>query len=188
MQSLDGITQSNARMVDSSVRSAERLREQARQLSASVVSMKLRQGCADEARALVDKAVTLIRNEGLAAATRRFHDKAAGGFVDRDLFIIVLDRKGHFRAFGMDPSKADKPAVAAPGVNIDELNGKTYAAADAGGGWIEFRSMHPVTKLPVDKMAYVMPASDELIVMCSVNKSDGAPATQAAPSAALAGR
>ena len=188
VQSLDGITQSNARMVDSSVRSAERLREQARQLSAAVVSMKLRQGCADEARALVDKAVALIGSAGLPAAVSRFHARD-GGFIDRDLFIIVMDRRGHFRAFGMDPSKADKPAVAAPGVNIDELNAKTYTAADSGGGWIEFKSLHPQTKLPVDKMAYVLPAGPELVVMCSVNKTDGAAApagTVVPPVAALA--
>jgi len=173
VQSLDGITQSNALMVDSSVRSAERLREQARHLSAAVISMKLRQGCADEARALVDKAVALIQNEGATSAFARFH-RRDGGFVDRDLFIVALDRRGYFRAFGMDPSKADKPAVAAPGVNIDELNAKSFGAADAGGGWIEFKSLHPQTKLPVDKMAYVMPCGKELIVMCSVNKTDGA--------------
>ncbi|HEY0820603.1 MAG TPA: methyl-accepting chemotaxis protein, partial [Rhizobacter sp.] len=185
VQSLDGITQSNARMVDSSVKSAERLREQARQLSASVGTMKLRQGCADEARALVERAVSLIGSAGLAAAVGRFHARD-GGFVDRDLFIIVLDRKGYFRAFGMDPAKADKPAVAAPGVNIDELNAKTYGAADAGGGWIEFKSLHPQTKLPVDKMAYVMPSGPELVVMCSVNKTDGAALPAPAPALARA--
>ncbi|WOB08845.1 methyl-accepting chemotaxis protein [Piscinibacter gummiphilus] len=183
VQSLDGITRSNARMVDSSVKSAEKLREQARQLSAAVVSMKLRQGCADEARALVDKAVALIHSAGLPSAASRFHARD-GGFVDRDLFIIVMDRKGYFRAFGMDPKKADKPAVAAPGVNIDELNAKTYAAADAGGGWIEFKSLHPQTKLAVEKMAYVQPAGPELVVMCSVNKTDGAAAPAGAPPAA----
>jgi methyl-accepting chemotaxis protein len=179
VQSLDGITRSNALMVDSSVKSAERLREQARQLSASVGSMKLRQGCADEARVLVDKAVALIASAGLQAAVSRFHARD-GGFIDRDLFIIVLDRKGYFRAFGMDPNKANKPSVAAPGVNAEEVNAKTYAMADAGGGWIEFRGMHPVTKLPVDKMAYVMPSGPELMVMCSVNKTDGVPVAPAA--------
>ncbi|MBL0728640.1 methyl-accepting chemotaxis protein [Piscinibacter sp. HJYY11] len=185
VQSLDGITQSNARMVDSSVKSAERLREQARQLSAAVVTMKLRQGCADEARALVDKAAALIHSAGLPTAVGRFHARD-GGFIDRDLFIIVLDRKGIFRAFGMDPNKADKPAVAAPGVNIEELNAKTYAAADAGGGWIEFKSLHPQTKLPVDKMAYVLPVGAELVVMCSVNKTDGSVAAAPAPALARA--
>lgn len=180
VQSLDGITQSNALMVDSSVRSAETLRQQARQLSASVITMKLRQGCADEARELVDKAVALLKSAGAAAAIGRFHARD-GGFIDRDLFIIVLDRRGYFRAFGMDPSKADKPSVAAPGVNVDELNARTRQCADGGGGWIEFRALHPVSKQPVDKMAYVMPAGPELIVMCSVNKSDGAMAAPVAP-------
>ena len=182
VQSLDGITQSNARMVDSSVKSAERLREQARQLSAAVVAMKLRQGCADEARALVERAGDLIQSVGLPAAVSRFHARD-GGFIDRDLFIIVLDRKGCFRAFGMDPGKADKPAVAAPGVDIAELNAKTYARADEGGGWFEFRSLHPQTRVPVDKMAYVLPVGD-LVVMCSVNKSDGAAVAAAVASTA----
>ncbi|MEO8153370.1 MAG: methyl-accepting chemotaxis protein [Rhizobacter sp.] len=178
VQSLDGITQSNARMVDSSVRSAEKLREQARQLSAAVITMKLRQGCADEARALVDKAVALLKSAGTAAAVGRFHARD-GGFIDRDLFIIVIDRRGYFRAFGMDPSKADKPSVAAPGVNVEELNAKTLQCADNGGGWVEFRSLHPVTRAPVDKMAYVMRADKDLVVMCSVNKSDGSGAAPA---------
>jgi methyl-accepting chemotaxis protein len=172
VQGLDRITQSNALMVDSSARSAERLRQQSQQLSAAVISMKLRQGCADEARSLVDQAVALILSEGTVAAIRRFHLRD-GGFIDRDLFIIVLDRRGYFRAFGADPGKADKPAVAAPGVNIEELNRKTLQCADSGGGWIEFRSLHPQTRVPVDKMAYVMAAERDLIVMCSVNKTDG---------------
>jgi methyl-accepting chemotaxis protein len=172
VQGLDGITHSNAQMVDSLARSAERLRQQSRQLSGGVISMKLRQGCADEARALVERAVALITSAGAGTAIKRFHQRD-GGFVDRDLFIIVLDRRGYFRAFGADPSKADKPAVAAPGVNIEELNRKTMQCADGGGGWIEFRSMHPETRVAVDKMAYITPADRDLIVMCSVNKTDG---------------
>ncbi|TKC92322.1 chemotaxis protein [Trinickia terrae] len=179
VQGLDRITQSNAQMVDGSLRSAERLRQQSRQLSAAVISMKLRQGCADEARTLVERAAQLIASAGAAAAIQRFH-RRDGGFVDRDLFIIVLDRRGWFRAFGADPAKAGKPAVAAPGVNIEELNGKTFECADRGGGWIEFRSLHPATRVPVDKMAYILPAGPELVVMCSVNKTDGLPAAGAA--------
>ncbi|CAG4897164.1 methyl-accepting chemotaxis protein [Paraburkholderia gardini] len=185
VQSLNRITHSNAQMVDSSAHSAERLRQQSHQLSAAVISMKLRQGCADEARALVERAVALIRNEGAAAAIRRFHQRD-GDFVDRDLFIIVLDRRGYFRAFGADPGKADKPAVAAPGVNVEELNRKTMQCADSGGGWIEFRSLHPETRVAVDKMAYVMPAGPDLIVMCSLNKTDGV--SWAGPSPAPGGR
>ncbi|RDU98807.1 methyl-accepting chemotaxis protein [Trinickia dinghuensis] len=175
VQGLDRITHSNARMVETSLHAAERLRQQSRQLCAAVIAMKLRQGCADEARALVERAAQLLESAGLAAAAERFH-RRDGGFIDRDLFVIVLDRNGMFRAFGADPAKAGKPAVAAPGVDIDALNRQTFERADRGGGWIEFRSLHPVSRLPVDKMAYVRPVGAALIVMCSVNKTDGLPA------------
>ena len=172
VNALDSLTQGNAQMVDTTVHAAQSLREQAQQLSAGVVSMRLRQGCADEARAMVERAVEFIAQTGRAAAVQRFHDRS-GGFVDRDMFIIVIDRNGWFRAFGMDPSKADKPAVAAPGVNIDELNARTWRCADEGGGWLQFKSLHPITKLPADKMAYVLPAGPDWVVMCSINKNDG---------------
>jgi hypothetical protein len=186
VRAIDGLTQRNAQLAESSVQSAERLRQQADGLRSGVSSMRLRQGCADEARALCEKAVGLIASAGLAAARAQFHDRA-GGFIDRDLFVIVLDRQGYFRAFGMDPSKADKPAVAAPGVDINELNARSFAAADEGGGWIEFRSLHPITKLPVDKLAYVLPVGD-LVVMVSANRSDTgeAPTATAAPARAPA--
>jgi hypothetical protein len=144
--------------------------------------MRLRQGCADEARAMAERAAQCVRAMGTAEAARRFHDRA-GGFIDRDLFVILMDRRGNFLAFGADPSKANKPAVAAPGVDIQELNRKTYAAADAGGGWVEFRSLHPITRLPVDKMAFVVPVGEQ-VVLVSVNKSDGGGAPAAAPSVA----
>lgn len=172
VRSLDDITQRNAQLVDISAQSADKLRAQAINLSGAVNGMRLRQGCADEARALVQKAVALIESEGLDAAVRRFHDRQ-GGFIDRDLFIIVLDRQGYFRAFGMDPSKANKPSVAAPGVDLAELNHKTRITADEGGGWIEFRGLHPISRLPADKMAYVLPAGQDCMVLCSINKNDG---------------
>ena len=169
---LDQITQRNALMAESSVRAAESLRSQAQKLSAGVTSMRLRQGCADEARALVEQAVHVIHQVGKQAAKARFHDRN-GGFNDRDMFIVVVDRNGYFRAFGMDPTKADKPAVAAPGVDIAELNRKTWHIADAGGGWVQFQSRHPVTAAVIDKMAYVLPADKDWVVLCSINKTDG---------------
>ena len=126
----------------------------------------------------MEAATQLILQHGLDAAVRQFHDRSSR-FFDRDLFIIVLDRKGYFRAFGMDPSKANKPSVAAPGVDLESLNRAVRALADQGGGWHQFRGMHPVTKLPCDKMAYVLPAGPELMVLCSINKNDGSEPTQA---------
>lgn len=183
IRGLDDITQRNAELVEVSTQSSGALHMQASNLAGSVVSMKLRQGCADEARALVEAATQLILQQGLDAAVRQFHDRSSR-FFDRDLFIIVLDRKGYFRAFGMDPSKANKPSVAAPGVDLEALNRDTRAQADQGGGWVQFRGIHPVTKLPCDKMAYVLPAGSELMVLCSINKNDGSDPSRASRIAA----
>ena len=168
---IERLTQRNAQLVAGSVQSADALRSQAEALKSGVASMRLRQGCADEARAMAERAAQCVRDAGVSEAARRFHDRS-GGFVDRDLFVILMDRRGNFLAFGADPSKANKPAVAAPGVDVDALNRKVYAMADAGGGWVEFRSLHPITRAPVDKMAYVVPVNEQ-VVCVSVNRSDG---------------
>jgi methyl-accepting chemotaxis protein len=182
---IDHLTQRNAQLVAGSVTAADALRRQADTLKAGVASMRLRQGCADEARALAERAAQCVRQLGVAQAARRFHERT-GGFIDRDLFVIMMDRGGNFVAFGADPSKANRPAVAAPGVDVAELNRMTYATADAGGGWVEFRSFHPLTRVPVDKMAYVMPV-DKHVVMVSVNRSDGGPAQLARHGHAMPG-
>ena len=156
---IDQLTQSNAILVDDSAQSAERLRTQADKLRSGVAWMRLRQGCADEARALCERAAETVQREGLDAAVRRFHDPK-GGFIDRDLFVIVLNQRNHFLAFGADPTKANKPAVAAPGVDLDDLCRRTLSTAAAGGGWVEFRGIHPITRQPVEKMSYVRPAGE----------------------------
>jgi methyl-accepting chemotaxis protein len=171
VETMQRLAADNAHMVDASADAAERLRAQAGALKQGVVSMRLRQGCADEARALCERARDRLVQQGQAAAVRAFHDRA-GGFFDRDLFVILLDRQGWFRAFGVDPSKADKPAVLPPGVDVQATVAQTLALADAGGGWMAFRSWHPVTRTPVDKLAYVLPWQD-MAVMVSANRSDG---------------
>jgi methyl-accepting chemotaxis protein len=169
---LDRITQSNAKMVDVTAGFAGKLHEQAGFLSRSVKAIQLRQGCADEARALVERAVRLIDAEGLAQAKTQFHARD-GDFIDRDLFIFVLDRRNYFRAFGANPDKSDRPAVAAPGTDIRELCARIWRTADTGGGWIEYRAPHPVTGEVTDKIGYALLADGgRYAVMSSVNRSD----------------
>ncbi|HET9642203.1 MAG TPA: methyl-accepting chemotaxis protein [Burkholderiaceae bacterium] len=168
---LDELTQRHAQMMDETVRAAQRLHEQSGKISVAAGWMRLRQGCADEARALVEKAVAYIRTHGKQAAVEVIHDPN-GPFRDRDMFVIAIDGMNYFRAFGADPSKANKPTEAAPGVNIKELDARIHAAADSGGGWVDFQSMHPVTGAVVEKLAYVLPV-DDWAVLCSINRNDG---------------
>jgi hypothetical protein len=121
--------------------------------------MQLRQGWTDEARALVERATAAIHSEGLSSARHRVHDRA-GGFNDRDFFILVVDRKNYFRAFGVNPAKPTslRRRLRAP---------TSWHAVGRGGGWVEYCSMHPVTKLIVDKIGYVLPSRDSSTPRCA---------------------
>jgi len=171
---LDDITQHNARMAEGSVHTADQLRARAGRLSDGVQDMRLRQGCADEAKALAERASRLIDSAGGDEAVRQFHDPK-GVFRDRDLYIVVADRDDYFRAFGSDPGKAGKLRKdAIPDGNQTAIRADTWRAADAGGGWIEFSAPHPITKRIVDKLGYVAPAlGGRWAVLCSVNRGDG---------------
>ena len=174
VETLDDITQHNARMAEGSVYTADQLRARAGRLSDGVQDMRLRQGCADEARAMAERAARLIDSAGGDEAVRQFHDPK-GAFRDRDLYIVVADRNDYFRAFGSDPSKAGRLRKdAIPGDNQVAIREATWRAVEAGGGWIEFSAPHPITKRVVDKLGYVVPAlGGRWAVLCSVNRGDG---------------
>ncbi|MFL9915433.1 methyl-accepting chemotaxis protein [Paraburkholderia fungorum] len=171
---LDDITQRNGQMVGGSVETASLLQARADRLSDAVKYIRLRQGCADEARALAERAARLVDTEGPENAVRRFHDPK-GGFHDRDLYIVVADRDDYFRAFGSDPAKVGKRREEAlPGEDQSAIREASWRAIEQGGGWIEFSGRHPVTKQPVEKIGYVTPAlGGRWAVQCSVNRGDG---------------
>ncbi|MFL9907074.1 methyl-accepting chemotaxis protein [Paraburkholderia sp. RL17-337-BIB-A] len=171
---LDDITQRNGQMVGGSVETASLLQARADRLSDGVKYIRLRQGCADEARALAERAARLVDTEGPENAVRRFHDPQ-GGFHDRDLYIVVADRDDYFRAFGSDPGKVGKRREEAlPGEDQSAIREASWRAIEQGGGWIEFSGRHPVTKQPVEKIGYVTPAlGGRWAVQCSVNRGDG---------------
>lgn len=178
---LDGITQRNGQMVGGSVETASLMQVRADRLSDGVKYIRLRQGCAEEARAMAERAARLVDTEGPQNAVRRFHDPQ-GGFRDRDLYIVVADRDDYFRAFGSDPSKAGmlrKDAL--PGDDQSAIRDASWRAVDQGGGWIEFNGRHPVTKQPVEKIGYIAPAlGGRWAVQCSVNRGDGLMASRSA--------
>jgi methyl-accepting chemotaxis protein len=171
---LDDITQRNGEMVGGSVETASQLQARADRLSDGVKYIRLRQGCADEARAMAERAARLVDTEGPENAVRLFHDPK-GGFRDRDLYIVVTDRDDYFRAFGPDPSKAGKLRKEVfPGGGQSAIREAIWRAVDQSGGWVEFNGQHPVTKQPVEKIGYVTPALDgRWAVQCSVNRGDG---------------
>jgi cytochrome c len=121
-------------------------------------------GTADEAKALVDKAAHLIASEGSEKAYATFDDPA-GGFVDRDLYVFVLNMQGTILAHG-----ANKGLIGKSVIDLKDPDGKAFVQAEistaqnnANGGWVDYRWPNPVTKKVEAKSSFVMKVGDVFI-------------------------
>ncbi|MEY2688655.1 MAG: hypothetical protein RL375_2853 [Pseudomonadota bacterium] len=172
---LDDITRHNAQMVNDSNNATADLMARASSLQLAVNGIRLWQGSVDEAHALVDRAVELIASQGLEAAIRQIHDPD-GGFIDRDLYVFGLDRQGLYRLMGADPTRVGQAAPMIATAQGPLLHEALWAAADNGGGWVDYQLSHPETLALVGKTSFARLAGDDLLVACGVYKhghSDG---------------
>ncbi len=177
---LDAITQQNQHMVVASQTAAAALVDRASALSRAVASIRLRQGSADEARALVDRALALIHSQGRAAAAPVLHS-AAEGFVDRDLYIFLIDRQGRYVLHGAKPAAEGTPVHNVPGIDGDRFVRDAWAAAAAGGGWIEYQIVQPNTGKVLPKASWIAPLDEHCLIGCGVYRDVAAPAAPSTP-------
>jgi methyl-accepting chemotaxis protein len=167
---LDEITRENAALVEESSTASHALVERATKLREAVASMRLRQGSADEALALVQRAREHIAQRGRPQAMADFN-RPDGDWIDRDLYIFSLDRNGIFSAFGANPAIVGQAHGAVPGLDSD-FPDKVWAMADAGGGWVQYEVLHPLTKEVSAKESYVQLATDGTLVGCGIYRSE----------------
>jgi len=182
---IDEITQQNASMVESAFHSSSQLSARAEKLSAAVASFRLRQGSADEAFALVRKAVELYAAKGGSALEHI--TTAAGEFSDRDMYVFAFDRQGIYRAFA---GKSDKVGTAVrdnPGVDGAKLVRDAFEQASRGGGWVDYDFANPQSHTVDLKTSYVEPVTPDLVLGCGVYKTRAEVATPLAAGAGPAG-
>ena len=169
VQQLDQITQHNAQMVGHAVAQAEALEQRASTLSRAVAAFRLQQGTADEAVALVQKAVALYKTTSHDQFLRSLTDKNQP-YHDRDMYVFVLDSAGTYRAFGGNPAKVGTRVQDIPGIAGDRLVSDIVAQANRAPGWVEYDINNPATGAVQTKMSYVSRVGD-LYVGCGVYKS-----------------
>ena len=180
---LDELTRRNVVMVEESTTAASDLVDRAAALSGAVASIRLRQGSADEARSLVLKALAQIKASGLAAATRDFHTRESG-YVDRDLYVFVVDRQGVYRVHGAKPAMEGKRVHEVPGIDGDRFVREAWAAAqssDGKGGWVEYDIVNPESGQVLPKASYVVALDKQQFVGCGVYRHDVATPRAKAP-------
>eukprot|EP01034_Spumella_vulgaris_P038468 gene38468-47503_t len=121
-------------------------------------------GSANEAVAMVKKAVALIKSDGKEKAFAAIADPANKDFHDRDLYIYVYDLNGVAVAHGVNPKLVGKNLL-----DMKDNEGKAMiqemvkVAKEKGSGWVDFKWPNPVTKAVEAKSGYVERAGDLLV-------------------------
>lgn len=170
VQQLDQITQQNAQMVEHAVAQSLALGERASTLSMAVSRFQLQQGTAEEARALVERAVPLRNGLSREQFLRTITDKNQP-WHDRDMYVFALDRAGHYLAFGGNSAKVGTRVQEVPGVDGDRLTADIVAQAESAPGWVEYDYVNPTSGKVQTKMSYVCLVDDDLYVGCGVYKA-----------------
>jgi methyl-accepting chemotaxis protein len=181
---LEDITLQNAAMVEESAKDAGELVHRAQALGEAVASIRLRQGSADEACALVEKAHALVTREGVERASQVF-TRADGGFIDRDLYIFIVDREGRYLVHGLKPAMNGHRVHELPGIDGDRFVREAWAAATGNGQhWVEYDIVNPDTGKVQPKASYVVALNDRLLLGCGIYRSTSAASAVQAPTGA----
>lgn len=126
-------------------------------------------GTATDAIAMVKRAVALLNKKGKEEAFKQFNDPS-GSFIDRDLYIAVIDEKGTMVAHGANARIIGKSVIA-----LKDADGKPFikallnSAQQKDGGWVEYKWPNPVSNAIELKSTYVEKAGD-LTVACGIYK------------------
>jgi methyl-accepting chemotaxis protein len=166
---LDDITQENAAMVEQTSSASAGLGERAHRLARTVSTFRLRQGTADEAHALVTRAVALFERRG-AACLAEISD-AANGYADRDMYVFAWDRGLVYHAFAGKPYNVGKTGAQILGTDVTQLTRDVWAAAAQGGGWVDYDFLNPATGLVAPKRSFVVPVRDDLVLGCGIYRT-----------------
>ena len=111
-------------------------------------------GTADEAKALVDKAVEYVKANGKDKAVEAFNDPK-GEFVKEDLYIFMFENAGTTLAHGANPKLVGKNML-----ELKDADGKLFVQefvekVKNGGGWVDYHWTNPETKKVQAKSTYV---------------------------------
>src|SRR5215470_5426580 len=120
-------------------------------------------GTRDEAVAMVQRIVEKFKKDGADATIQAINTKSKA-FIDRDLYVYVLDMNGFNRANAAIPAVRGKNLY-----DMKDHDGKFLIrehvdlAKGPGRGWVDFKWLNPATKSIDDKSAYIERVGDYIV-------------------------
>lgn len=119
-------------------------------------------GTAEEATAMVKKAVAYVKANGKDKAFAEFSNPK-GAFVDRDLYVMVYDMEGNNKAHGSNPKLIGKNLLEIKDADGVFIVKGLIDTAKKGGGWFDYKWPNATTKAVEPKSTYVEKVEDVLI-------------------------
>jgi methyl-accepting chemotaxis protein len=163
---LDSVTEENSVLVERTSHRSMRLIQRSQRLQEAVSHVRLRQGTADEARELCQRAAELIERAGLDAAFDTLHDPE-GEFIDRDMYVSVFDSDGTYHAFSARVEQVGANMADVPGRDTPAFLEDARHRVEAGGGWVDYITLD-LSGQPRNKTSYVVGLSSGLMVSVGV--------------------
>ncbi|GGC84552.1 cache domain-containing protein [Undibacterium terreum] len=125
-------------------------------------------GTADEAKAMVQKAVAAMKKNGVDATIADIN-KRDGLYVDRDLYVVVYDLNGKNLGH-LNPKMVGKDMR-----GLKDEDGKYFIrerleiAIKKGSGWQDYKFLNPLSRKVEPKSMYVERYGN-VIVGCGIYK------------------
>src|SRR5690242_18518637 len=120
-------------------------------------------GSADEAKAMAEKAAAQLATEGKEKAYVVF-DNPSGPYVDRDLYVFVIDATGTVVAHPVNKALIGKSII-----NLKDASGRAFVQEmldvvnTKGEGWVDYNWVNPTTKKVEPKSSFVKKVGDVLV-------------------------
>ncbi len=117
----------------------------------------------EEATAMVKKGVAFIKSNGKEKSYAEFTNKT-GGFVDRDLYLVVYGMDGTVRAHGANDKMVGKNLI-----DMKDIDGKPYVrerlelAQAKGTFWQDYKFTNPVSRKIEPKSMYCERLEDSVV-------------------------
>jgi signal transduction histidine kinase len=123
-------------------------------------------GNADEAKALVGKALEHVKAVGMDKAMKDFTENTDGKWRNKDLYLFANNFAGLMLAHGTNKALVGQDTIA-----LKDGSGKEFVkemvgvAKDKGTGTVDYTFTDPVTKKLVPKVGYVarVPGQEALV-------------------------
>lgn len=123
-----------------------------------------------EAQAMVNKAIAYMKKNGLEKTLNEVNNPN-GIFIDRDLYVSVIDVGGKVLAHGVN-----RKLIGVDLTQIKDMDGKpifkdaiAHLAEKNGTTWVDYKWPNPVTKALESKTTYIARLED-IMFLCGAYK------------------